>query len=207
MIVLLLITLLVVGGAGLVGKTLFTGIVRDTKVLDAKSKANKQLDKNLEAAPKLVENYNALSDRRDLIANALPNTSDFPGLIALLENMSGQIGVTLKSVSPSLSATAAAPAPAGAAGATTTTGTAATASTATGTIEPPAAQPYSVSVAFDGNYTSLQQLLKSIELSARPMRVTSVQMSGSGSSLSAEVEITTYYQDKATLPFKTETVK
>ncbi len=197
-IVLLLITLLVLGGAALGAKTLIDGIVRDTKVVTAKGKANQQLDQNLTAAPQLVERYQDLGSHKDLIANALPNTSDFPGLIALLENMSGSVGVTMKSVSPAQTAST---------GVTDTTGAAAGADTTapkTGEAKP---QSYAVSLTFDGTYSALQKLLEAIETSARPMRVTALQLSGSGGSLAVQMELTTYYQDKAGLPFSTETIK
>jgi hypothetical protein len=200
LIVLLLISLLVLGGTVLVGKGLVNGILRDTKVLTAKNKANEQLIKNLDAAPQLVDRYKALGAKQDLIADALPNTTDLPGLMALLENMSASGGINLKSIAPSLTTVATGPA--------ATTGTAtATAGTTTGTVTPPAPQAYNVSLAFDGTYASLQKLLEGIEQSARPMRVTAMQLSGTGSSLSVQLETTTFYQDKARLPISTETIK
>jgi hypothetical protein len=204
LIVLVLVSLLVLGGTGLGAKTLITGIIRDTKVLTAKGKASTQLTQNLDAAPQLVDRYKALGPKQKLITDALPNTTDLPGLIALLENLSASNGSNLKSVSPSLTAVSAA-APAATGTAATTTGAAAT-TTGTG-VQPPAPQPYNVSLAFDGTYASLLKLLGAMEQSARPMRVTSIQFSGSGGNLSAQLEATTYYQDKATLPVGEETVK
>lgn len=200
-IVLLLLTLLVLGGAVLGGKLLVTDIIRDTKVKDAKNTANKQLDKNLTAAPQLVDRYDNLGARKNLIAEALPNTSDLPGLIALMENLSGSSGVSLKSVTPSQTATS------GVASTTAPAETASTTPAATSGASKPMPQPYAVSLTFDATYPTLQKLLEAIEQSARPMRVTSVQLTGSGSSLAVTLDLTTYYQDKADLPFNTKVIK
>ncbi len=188
-IVLLLVTLLVLGVSVLIGKTLVETVITDTKVVIAKNKANTQLKANLEAAPQLVSNYEGLATTKALIANSLPNTADLPGLIALLENMSGAAGVSLKSVSPSQ-----------AVGTTTAT-------VAPVTTDVASPQPYNVSLTFDANYPALQSLLNSMEKSARPMRVTAMQLTGTGSNLSVQLELTTYYMDKAKLPFKMEVVK
>lgn|GEM_PF-1175310 len=203
-IVLLLISLLVVGGTALGVKTFVGGIILDTKVYSAKDKANKQLDENIKNAPQLVDSYNNLGSKKDLIADALPNTSDFPGLMALMENLAGSTGVSLKSITPSQTAqtTATGVDPNAAAG--TGTGTGGTASASALKPEP---QPYAVSLAFDASYSALSRLLLAIEQSARPMRVTSLQLSGSGGSLAVQMEVSTYYQDKAELPFSTETIK
>lgn len=197
-IVLLLVSLLVVGGTVLIGKSLVNGIVRDTTVLKKKNIANDQLTKNVNAAPQLIEKYQTLSSR-NMIADALPNTSDLPAFMAVMENISGSSGVSLKSISPSQ---------AGAVG-TTAVGadTSGAAAASTNGVTPPKPQPYTVSLTFDANYASLGRLLKSIEQSVRPIRVTGLQISGSGATLSIQMDVTTYYQDKASLPFSTETVK
>ena len=100
MIVLLLLTLIIIGASGLVAKTLITGLIRDTKVLSAENKANKALDENLEAAPQLISSYQSLGPTSRVLADALPNDSNFPGLIVALENIAADASVTLKSVAP-----------------------------------------------------------------------------------------------------------
>lgn len=199
LVVILLVTLLVVGGVGLAGKILLTTGLRDTKVLLAKNAAVKQLDDNLSNAPQLAQAYQNLGPSSRLLADALPTNSDFPGLIALLENLSGVAGVNLKSVTPSLT-TAATTAP----GAGTTTGSATQTASSGGA---PTAQKYGFSLGVDGSYDAIGKLLAGFEVSARPMRVTNVQFSGTGKALTAQIDATTYYQDKASLPFTTETVK
>ncbi len=185
-IVLVLISLLVVGGSVLVGNAMLGTLLRDAKVVVAKDKANKQLDKDVTAAPVLVSNYNQLGSRQKLIMDALPTDADFPGLLGYMEGMSGVAGMSLKLIGPSATV-----APS-------------TADTSGGTAKP---QMYSFNMNLEGNYASLVKLLGLIEQSARPMRVTDIQVTGTASSLSAIMDVTTWYQDKATLPITTEEIK
>jgi Tfp pilus assembly protein PilO len=188
--VLLLISLLVLGVAGFAAKTLITNIIRDTKAVSAQSKANGQLDQDLQAAPQLVQAYQSLGANKNLIAAALPSGTDLPGFIALMENLSGSVGVNLKSVAPSLTAVAA-------------SGTA----TASASRDVSTPQPYNLTITLEGNYNALQGLLKAIEQSARPIRITAIQITGSANDLSIQLDATTYYQGQASLPFKKEVIK
>jgi hypothetical protein len=192
LIVLALITLLVVGGAVIGGKMLFSTIVRDTKVVLAKQKANEQLERNVTAAPDLIRHYQDLGGQQALIASALPNDADLPGLIGLMENMTSVAGVTMKSIGPS----------------TNVAVVAAPAASEDGTVvvnDKP--QTYAFAMSLEGSYAAFQTLLQAMEQSARPMRVNAMQMSGSASSLSIVLDATTYYQDKATLPIRMEEIK
>lgn len=191
LIVMLLITLLVVGISGLVGKSLVTTALRDKKVLEKKSLAEKQLEKNIEAAPRLIDSYGQLGEKASVVANALPNTPDFPSLIVTLENMGRGAGIKIKSVTPVQ------------AGSTDEADAAPVATSDTA----PKPQPYKFGIAFSGSYVGLAKLLTEIETSARPMRVLDIQLTGSGSALTGVVDVETYYQDKAELPFGKETVK
>jgi hypothetical protein len=192
-IVMLLISLLVVGVSGLVVKTLFTAIKRDLKVAQAKSKADKQLTQDLDNAPRLVDAFNSLGSKKALLQDALPNTVDFPSLIVELENMTGAAGIKLKSVDPSN--VNAADSGAGSTPAPTSGSTA------------PSPQAYDFSITIDTTYDNLQKFLQNLETSARPTRVVGLQVSGNGSSLSGQMDLETYYQDKAQLPLGKETIK
>jgi Tfp pilus assembly protein PilO len=188
-IIILLVTLLVVGVTALVGKSLVTTIIRDTKVVQKKSAAEKQLKKNVEAAPKLVSSYAQMQEKAGVLADALPNTPDFASLIVTLENMTNVAGLKLKSVTPAA-------------------GISAEGETAVGDSSvSPAPQPYKFGLVFSGTYVGLTKLLTEIETSARPMRVLDMQLTGGGSSLNGILDLETYYQAKAQLPFSTETVK
>lgn len=192
-IVMLLITLLVLGISGIAVKTLFTSITRDMKVVSAKSKADKQLKENLKAAPLLVDDFNALGEEKTLLDNALPTSIDFPSLMVVTENMTAVAGLKLKSIAPTLNAGSDV--------------TAAGASAPTASSEAPQPQTYAFSITADGTYESLQKFLAEVETSARPMRVVAAQMNGSSKSLSAQIDLETYYQDKAQLPLGKETIK
>lgn len=191
LIVLLLVTLLVVGITALVGKSLFTSIVRDTKVVTAKAAAEKQLKANLVSAPKLVDAYNNMGSQKDVLADALPTTSDLPSLLVTYENIAAQAGIKLKSIGSTISAVSAVqPSDAQATGSIGAT-----------------PQTYDIDFSFQGSYASLNKLFTAMELNARPMRVTSVSLNGSGSALSGDVVVETYFQDKAQLPIGSETIK
>jgi hypothetical protein len=189
-IVLVLVTLLVVGITGLAAKFLVASIVLDTKVIAAKSLADKNLTEDLKAGPKLVDAYNALGSKANVLADALPNTADFPSLIVELENISGVTGVHMKTVTPAVVSAVAA---AGAAPA------------ASGDVPTP--QTYTYTITFDGTYASLLGVLGSLETSARPMRVVGMQASGVGSAMSVQLDVETFYMDKAHLPISKETIK
>lgn len=206
-IVILLITLVVIGITVLASKALISTIVRDTKVASAKLTADNQLKENQKNAPELVNSYQSLGPSAAVLVTALPNTPDFPSIIVTLENIGKLSGVRVKTVTPS-AATSAAPV------ATTTTpatDTAATASTTTAAADAkpttPEPQTFTYSVGLAGSYDSIQRFLKALEVSARPVRVTEVQFSGTGAALAATMNIQTYYQDKATLPFSEEPIK
>ena len=189
MIVMLLISLLAVGATVLIGKSLVTSIIRDNTVIKKKVAADKQLTSNLQAAPQLVESYGSLGDKAGLVADALPTRVDFPSLIVTLENMTNNSGLKLKSVAPTVADAVEA---VGAGGDPST---------------PPSPKTYKYAINFSGSYDGLTRFLGLVETSARPMRVVDLQITGSGSALTGQMDLETFYQDKAQLPFGTETVK
>jgi hypothetical protein len=192
LIVLILITLIVVGVTGILGKNLVKTIIRDTKVVNAKQKADQQLTTDLDNAPSLISSFQSLGSQATIITDSLPVTSDLPGLISTLENMAGTSGVRLKSVDPTQTFGALAPA----------TGT-----TATTTSTVPVPQTYVFTVNFEGNYAAIQKLLGTIEISARPILVQSIQLIGTGNDITGTMNLQTYYQSKAVLPISQETIK
>jgi Tfp pilus assembly protein PilO len=200
LLILLLISFIIIGTTTLVAKTLISGLIRDTKVLSAENKANSNLNKDLKAAPDLIASYQKLGLTAVRLADALPNNSNFPALIVALENMASDSNVGLKSVSPAQVAVVQ----------TNTTGTVTTAGG--DGIKPVAIEvakplPYAYTVAFDGNYAALQHFLADLEIYDRPMRVTSLKLSGSGSALSGTLDIQTYYQNEAKLPLGKDIIK
>lgn len=197
LIVLLLISFIVVGTTGLVSKTLIVGLIRDTKVLKAENKANDILDKNIEAAPKLVTAYHELgANSTRVLEDALPEKSNLPGLIVALENIANESNTSFKSIAPAQFTSALL-------GTTAST----SASSTSGAVPSAKPQTYAFTMAFDGSYASVQRLMADLESYTRPMRVTAIKMSGSGSALNGTVDIETYYQEKATLPLAKENIK
>jgi hypothetical protein len=206
-VVLVIVTILVVGVTGLLGKMLVSTIIRDQKVVSAKIKADDQLKENLENAPKLVESYRSLGPLARVLEDALPTTRDFPSVLVTMENIGINSGVKLKAVSPALVASNGG----GAEASNTATGTTQT----SGTVEPttsssataPTPQNFMFTTTFDGTYPSLLSFMRNLELSARPMRVVNMQLTGTGSALSGSVDVQTFYQTKAELPFSTEVIE
>ncbi len=191
-IVLSLITLLILGGTILAGKSLFGAVVLNTKVVNAKNLASSHLQTNLDAAPNLVDAYLKLGPQSDLIDHALPSTEDYPGLIAMLENIAASSGVKLSAISRSTTADS---------GLSSSVRPASTTSA-------PAPQKLEFNISVKGSYANVNlKLLAALESAARPMHVNSVQLSGTGSDISATLDVATYYQAKATLPITKETIK
>jgi Tfp pilus assembly protein PilO len=187
MIVLLLVSLLAVGAAGLISKSLISSIVINTKVVNAKNKAESNVKSDLTAAPQLVSAYSALGSEATTLSDSLPTTVDFPSLLVEIENMSTGAGLVVKQISPAVSNAV-----------PTSTTSSAQASTP---------QSVSYTMNYDGTYQAVQTMLTDLQTSARPVRVTGLTVSGSGSSISGEIDFETFYQPQSALPFSTETIK
>ncbi len=169
-----------------VGRSFITRISHNSKVIGKKQTAEKTLTDNLKAIPQLTEEYKGLKNMPKAIDNALPVVPDFPGLVATMEVLAGSSDVLLSSVTPQIQ-------------------TAAATTTPAATTSDPTVFPYSVSVA--GNYTQLLQFMTNLELSARPIKIDSMQLSGTTDSMSGAFSLTTYYYDPKPLADKTEEVK
>lgn len=189
-IVLLLVSLLVVGATAIIAKSLIGTISTDTKVVAAKTTANNQLSTDLQAAPQLIDSYQSLGSQQQTLSDALPIYSDLPDLLVTLENMSNSSGLTLTSVAPDISAGAS---------------VAVTPGAPSSSLSQP--QPYGFTIALVGSYASVGRMLTQLETSARPMRVVGLQLSGTGSDLTVNLQIDTFYQAASQLPFSTETIR
>ena len=76
----------------------------------------------------------------------------------------------------------------------------------------PTAQPITFSFEIDASYDQIQEALRSIEKTIRPIMITSIKLQGTGSNLQATFSATTYYVPKVdfqlgskTVPFGNET--
>jgi hypothetical protein len=204
LIIMILVTVLVIGVTVFAVKFLWADITLDTKVISAKNAANKTLGEDVSNAPKLIDAYHDLGDKKLILDDALPVTPDYEALITTLENLTQQAGVTVQSI-----AAVAVPIGSAEVAAQSSDPQAATTGAASGTssIEPPVAQPYKFSVNLNASYAGVQKLLQLIELSTRPMRVTAANFSGSGTEMRVQLQMETYFQAKATLPFGTKEIK
>ena len=180
---------------GLVAKYLGGMIITNTKVIQKKRTAVSDLKTKLENAPKLIEEYKGLQGKADIISHALPTTADFPQIVAIIDSLSAASGVQVKSVSPNAGSAGSG------SGATSEPVPGATA----GSVTAPQTTAYSIDTS--GTYDNLIALLKNLEVSARPMRVDSIDFTGNTQSLTASIGLTTYYQDKSDISDKTEVVK
>ena len=217
LIVLALVTLLALGITALAAKTMIADILLNNKVLTAKNEADANLKTDLDAAPKLVDAFNALGNQAGVLSDALPVTSDFPALLVEMENITNDTGMLLKSVDPdtgglggtsvTASAASAATTTASSAGATGGTAAAGSSDASSGGIAAPTPQTYNFTLDLNGTYPNVLRMLSDLETSARPMRVTSMTLGGVTGALNVQLGVTTYYMDKAQLPIGTETVK
>jgi len=214
-----IITLIVVVGSGVFAKGLIAQLILSGKVLTKKQAASDTLQRNLDARQALQANYAALGTASSLVLNALPNTPDFSGLSSLMESLSAQSGVQLRSIAPSQTA---APTQSGVAavGSSNTTPSSSSLSQAATSGSSsneqrqaqgqPSAQPpqvYAFTATVVGSYASLLQFFSHIQLSARPIRVTDISLTGGNAQLTADMTLTTYYQPAASLKPQLETVK
>jgi hypothetical protein len=208
LVAVLVLVILVV--AAFVGNLLIHSIITNTKVIKGNQRAVSDLNVKLEHAPQLVSAYNRLGTQRTTIENALPEKPDFEQLISIMETMGTAAGVQIKSVSPQPNASS------GGSGATTsspastpssTTGSSAKSSSTTAAAPVVTTTPYIFTATVIGGYPNIVAMLRNVELSARPMRVTSIDFKGTGSSLNANITLTTYFQGKADIKDKEEEVK
>lgn len=164
-----------------------TGILFKTKAISATGHAASQLATKFDAANALVGNYNAL-DRQTVtsINSALPTSVDFAELTVTMDRLTGDSGVRMQSISLSQEPTS-------------------TALASTSSANAPVPADFSINV--NGSYTGIIALLKNLELSVRPMRVDNMSLSGATNSMSAQLLITTYYQNKADITDKTEVIR
>lgn len=166
----------------IIGRMLVSSMMLNARVIGKKTTASKQVSANYDNLKKLQDEYNSLGATRETVTTALPTKPGLPQLWAMMENIGNSSGVSTGSVSSV--ATTDAEAPAGG---------------------PVQQLPFTVSV--QGSYTAIQDYLKNIELSTRPLRVTNVTLSGTNNTVQANLTIVTYYQGAANLNVESEVVQ
>lgn len=178
----ILVGILSVVIALIIGRMLVSSMMLNARVIGKKSTASKQISANYDNLKKLQDEYNSLGATRETITTALPTKPSLPQLWAMMENLGTSSGVSTGSVTSV--ATSDAEAPAG------------------GTV-----QQLPINVSVQGSYAAVQDYLKNIELSTRPLRVTNVTLSGTNNTVQANLTIVTYYQGAADLNVGSEVVQ
>jgi hypothetical protein len=176
------------------------------KVASEKTKANKQLDANLEsfnalktsyakfnnANPNVINgNTNGTGDNdgsnAKIILDSLPSAYDYPALTSSLEKILNDRGIKINSITgvddqaAQSGATAAAASP------------------------KPVSMPFTFSV--NTNYGAAQELLSTLQKSIRPLVIDKVSVSGGSSNMQLTVTGHTYFQPTKTLNITKKAVK
>lgn len=173
-------------------KTLIGQIGYQNKVIGAKKDALRQLDTNLAARDDLVRAYqvfnsgtqNAIGgnpagggerdgDNAHIMLDALPSLYDFPQLATSIETLANMQQVAITSMSG-------------------------VDDQVTQSQQEGSAQPESVSmpftVAVEGPYAQVQGFVRSLELSIRPIKVTSINFTSGDGKVTATINAESYYQ-------------
>jgi len=158
------------------------------RVIDQKTTARDQAEKNLENLGKLAEQFPALnsssSTSSTAILHALPPTYDYAALASSIEALAQRSGVSFT----------------GAIGQDDSANAVASAATSS-----PIEVPLSMQVS--GSYESVTSFVKNLELSTRPITVKSITFTGTNAALRATIEATTYYQPTRSLDPTRSTVQ
>jgi len=187
-------------------KTLISQASYQNHVISAKHVAVNQLKTDISATTQLKTSYDAFTstpqnviggnpngngsqdgNNAKIVLDALPSTYDFPGLTTSLDNLlTAQSGITVNSIAG--------------------TDEEATLGGSESSSSPqPVPIPFTVSVA--GSYASLQNVISTFENSIRPIQVQTLNLSGTGSSVTMTVAAQTYYQPPKSLNFQEQVVK
>lgn len=134
-----------------------------------------------------------------IILDALPNKYDFPALVTAVQNLLSTNGVTITSIGGS--DTSSTPTPAAA----PTTATAPASSATTTAVGAPIAIPFTFSIS--GTYANDNVVLSRLQNSIRPIQVTTIQITGSDSQATIEVNAESYYMPTSGLVVSTENIK
>ncbi len=165
------------------GKVLLSDIFLNQKVLSKKNTTFDQMEKNTKAAPQLVDAYNALGPQADYILRSLPTSPAYKDFIAAMEVVGSASGARVNAVSPSTA---------------TDSGSAAGGSGVASSV-------YSVSI--DTSYPGLLAFLNNLQISAWPMQVKALSVSGSGNNIHAELTVSTFYAGNANIDLGKEEVQ
>jgi len=184
--------------------SLFNQNKYQSKVAGAKQEANKQLDANISAYSSLQNSYkkfnnagtNAIGgnpkgtgdndgNNAKIVLNSLPSVYDFPALTSSVEKILKDRNISYTSISG-------------------VDDQAAQSASSSGT---PTAVKIPFSFTATANYSSVQDLLASMQKSIRPIAIDTITVSGSSSNLTATITAHTYFQPAKDLNITKKVVK
>ncbi len=186
-------------------KTLISQAAYQNRVISKKRDAVNQLKADIAATGQLKTAYKAFTstsqnvlggnpdgeggtdgNNAKIVLDALPSSYDFPGLTTSLETLLGNQNVKIDSIAGTDDEVAQ--------------------STNVSSVTPqPVAIPFSVAV--EGDYQGVQNVIGAFEKSIRPMQIQSMSISGGQNKLTLDVTAQTYYQPAKSLNIKKEVVK
>lgn len=188
-------------------KMLFSQMSYQSKVIDKKEVAKKQLQDNVKARDQLVSAYKlfaksttgsniiggSLSGQSDrdgdnarIVLDALPSKYDYPALTTSLEKLMSSSNLAINSIAG-------------------TDDEAAQAGGEASANPQPVDMPFTVS--FDATYTDTEKFFGLLQRSIRPIKVQQITVTGSDNRLSTSITAKTYYQPEKALIIQSEAVK
>lgn len=186
-------------------KTLISQAGYQNRVIGKKRVAVNQLKSDISATSQLKTSYNAFvntpqnvlggdpngtgpgdGNNAKIVLDALPSSYDFPGLTTSLEALLTSQNVTINNISG-------------------TDDEVAQSGNQSSANPQPVAIPFSVAV--QGNYTGVQNVVKVFEESIRPIQLQTLDISGSQNQLTLNITAQTYYQPAKSLNIGKEVVK
>ncbi len=121
-----------------------------------------------------------------IILDALPSSYDFPGLTTSLDTLLGNQNVKIDSIAGTDDEIA---------------------QSGNQTSSSPQSVPIPFSVAVEGDYTSMQNVIGAFERSIRPIQIQTIDISGANGQLTMNITAQTFYQPAKSLKINKEVVK
>lgn len=176
------------------------------KVVTVKEKARDQLQSNLVAFDDLVKSYDKFDDKKTnviggsrdgtgdkdgsnsrIVLDALPSAYDFPALTSSLEKVLNNGSFSITNI-------------------TGTDDQLNQQENSSSTAPQAVPIPFSFTVT-NANYASVQNLMKTLQQSIRPMNIDSIELVGGANNMTLTVNAHTYYQPGKSLTITKEVVK
>jgi hypothetical protein len=173
-------------------QSLFSQMLYQNRVVSAKKDALSQLEKNKQAVDKLDSSYAAFvnnpqnviggssngdgsqdGDNSKIILDALPSKYDFPALATSLEKLLTSQNIDIQNIGGIDEELAQ--------GTPTVSGK-------------PVPLPIPFQLSAQGNYQTVQNLIKTFEASIRPIQIQTMSLSGNNTNVTIDIAAQTYYQ-------------